>query len=78
MLDDPKRIQEIKEEIDFADYKKIMPKVAMFRHLEIVEQDKFIEQMFEFPKLQAYLLEIQMLAEGKRHPSKSVEKVIDN
>lgn len=54
------RIQEAIKEIGINDFKKIMPKVTMFRHLERVQQDRFIQQMSEFPKLQAYLLDIQM------------------
>ena len=60
------RLQEIKYEIGYDDWKKIMPKVTMFRHLSRKEQDVFIRQMFEFPKLQAYLIEIQLRDEGKR------------
>ena len=64
MIDYYSRIQAIKEQIGFDDYKKIMPKVVMFRHLDRKVQDKFIEQMFEFPKLQSLLLEIQLHDEG--------------
>ena len=64
MLDNHRRIQEIKKQIGYDDYKKIMPQVSMFRHLPRIDQDKFIESMFEFPKLQSYLLELQLLDEG--------------
>jgi len=64
MQDYYNRIQAIKEEIGYEDYKKIMDKVTMFRHLELREQDRFIATMFEFPKLQSFLLESQMRDEG--------------
>ena len=64
MQDYYNRIQAIKEEIGYEDFRKIMDKVTMFRHLELREQDRFIQQMFEFPKLQSFLLEIQLNDEG--------------
>lgn len=52
-------LQSIKKEIGFDDFRKIIPKLTMFRHLDEREKDRFIEQMAEFPTLKLYLLELQ-------------------
>ena len=64
MFDYDQRIQAIKEEIGGEHWKGIMRKVRIFEHLDMRKQDRFIQQMSEFPKLKSFLLECQFNHEG--------------